>query len=164
MTLEDQFAFPQRGRVCWLGVRPARRAAVQVVDAVEARVGEGLVGDHYRARKGDREVTLIQAEHLALLAALLGRDAAVDPALLRRNILVAGINLLGLKRRTFQIGTAILEYTGLADPCSRMEEALGPGGWNAMCGHGGITARVLRGGVIRLQDAVVYLGNSDPLP
>jgi len=157
MTVGDQFEFPQRGRVCWLSVRPARRESVQVVDAVEARVGEGLVGDHYRARKGDREVTLIQAEHVALLAALLARDEAVDPTLLRRNIMVAGINLLGLQRRTFQIGTAKLECTGLADPCSRMEEALGPGGWNAMRGHGGITARVVRGGVIRLQDTVTCL-------
>lgn len=158
-VLEERFELPQVGRVCWIGVRPARREPVVVVDVVEARVGSGLVGDRYRGRAGKREVTLIQAEHVQQLGHLLGRSEAVDPELLRRNIMVAGINLLALQRRVFQIGDAVLEATGLAHPCSRMEEALGPGGWQAMRGHGGITARVLRDGLIRLDDPVRLLAD-----
>ena len=78
----------------------------------------------------------------------------LDPALLRRNIVVAGLNLLALKGRRFRIGGALLEGSGPCEPCSRMEEALGPGGYNAMRGHGGITARVVEGGLIRVGDAV----------
>jgi MOSC domain-containing protein YiiM len=143
---------PQTGRVAWIGLRPGRRASVTAVDAVEAVAGQGLAGDHY-AHDGKRQVTLIQAEHLAAVAAFVGRPT-LDAALLRRNIVVAGLNLLALKGRQFRAGAALLEWTGPCEPCSRMEEALGPGGYNAMRGHGGITARVVAGGLIRVGDAV----------
>jgi MOSC domain-containing protein YiiM len=143
---------PQIGRVAWIGVRASRRAGVTAVDAVEAVAGQGLRGDHH-AHDGKRQVTLIQAEHLAAVAAFVGR-ADLDPALLRRNVVVAGLNLLALKGRRFRAGAALLEWTGPCEPCSRMEEALGPGGYNAMRGHGGITAGIVEGGLIRVGDAV----------
>ena len=153
-TLADLLAtLPQTGRVAWIGVRPVRRATVTAVDAVEAVAGRGLADDRY-AHDGKRQVTLIQAEHLVAVAALVGRPVALDPALLRRNVVVAGLNLLALKSRQFRLGGALLEWTGPCEPCSRMEEALGPGGYNAMRGHGGITARVVAGGLIRVGDAV----------
>jgi MOSC domain-containing protein YiiM len=47
-------------------------------------------------------------------------------------VLVEGINLLSLKGKQFRIGEAVFEYSGECHPCSRMEEALGAGGYNAM--------------------------------
>lgn len=155
VSLDDLLlTLPQTGEVTWIGLRPGRRQPVQVVDAAEAAIGQGLVGD--RARGGAREVTLIQAEHVAAIASLLHR-ASIDPALLRRNLVVGGINLSAFKDRQFQIGKAVLEFSGPAHPCSRMEEALGPGGFNAMRGHGGITAQVVVSGKIQVGDVVAAL-------
>jgi MOSC domain-containing protein YiiM len=67
---------------------------------------------------------------------------------------VSGLNLLALKDCDFRIGQAVLRYTGPCHPCSRMEEVLGRGGYNAMRGHGGITAAVVSGGRLTLGDAV----------
>ena len=145
---------PQVGTVTWIGVRPARRAKPISVTEVRAEVGSGLAGDHYAGKGvGKRQVTLINEEHLAAIASMLGTGEAT-PALLRRNIVVKGLNLLALKDKTFRIGEAVLETTGLCHPCSRMEENLGSGGYNAVRGHGGITARVVQGGIIRVGDEV----------
>jgi len=156
-NIKDLFAvFPRHGRVVWIGIRPERRGAVSVVDSVEVSETAGLVGDHYSGQNGTRHVTLIQAEHLPVIAALTG-CTELDPALLRRNIVVSGLNLLALKDQNIHIGSVVLEITGQCHPCSKMEIALGPGGYNAMRGHGGMTARVVQGGTIRVSDAVVVL-------
>lgn len=144
---------PQIGQVTWIGIRPVKRGELSEVNEVQADTQEGLIGDHYQGSSGNRQVTLIQAEHIQAIASMLHLEY-VHPALLRRNIVVRGINLLALKDRQFQIGEAILETTGLCMPCSRMEENLGAGGYNAVRGHGGLTARVIQGGWIRLGDEV----------
>lgn len=142
---------PQTGRVEWIGVRPARRANVDVLATATAIADHGLDGDHYSKHGGNRQVTLIQSEHIDAVASMLGVER-IDPASLRRNIVVSGINLLALKDKTFRIGEATLRCTGLCHPCSLMESTLGPGGYNALRGHGGITASVVDGGSISLDD------------
>lgn len=147
------------GRVAWIGLRPARRAPVVAVDRAELQPGSGLAGDRYTAGggAGTRQVTLVAAEHLAAIGAYLGRAAPVEPAAMRRNVVVEGLNLLALKGRRFRLGPALLEWTGECHPCSRLEEPVGPGAYNAARGHGGITARVLEGGAVRVGDAVERL-------
>lgn len=146
--------FPRFGTVTWIGVRPQRKAPLVPLDT--ATVTEtGIEGDH-RNRPGKRTVTLIQTEHLPVIASLAGLEI-VDPALLRRNIAVQGINLIALRDRMFRIGAMLFKGSGLCAPCSRMENYLGPGGYNAMRGHGGITAEVLEAGEITVGDQVFGL-------
>jgi MOSC domain-containing protein YiiM len=146
--------YAQPGKVVWISIRPQRQAPPQVVEKVSATTDNGLIGDHYsNTTTKSRQVTLIQAEHLQAVASFLGKSE-LDPALTRRNIVVEGINLLTLKDQVFQIGEAILEMTGECHPCTRMEENLGKGGYNAMRGHGGITAKVIKDGLIQVGDSI----------
>ena len=147
---------PRAGKVEWIGLRPARDEATIATGTVQAIAGAGLVGDRYKGGSGKRGITLIQAEHLPAIAALAQRPD-LTPALLRRNVVVSGIPLIALKQRRFRIGTAVFEGTEECDPCSRMEDALGQGGYNAMRGHGGLCARIVEGGTFGLGDALEAL-------
>lgn len=145
------------GRLLWIGLRPARREPMVAVEEAVLAPGSGLEGDRWRGQPGGaRQVTLVAAEHLAAIAGFLGLEA-VAPERLRRNLVVQGVNLLALKGWRFRIGAAVLEHSGECHPCSRMEEEFGPGGYTAVRHHGGITARVVEGGRIRLGDPVERL-------
>ena len=147
---------PQTGRLEWIGQRPVRREPLVPIPEAELKTDSHMLGDHARPKTGGkRQVTLIQHEHLAAVAGYLGLDAPVDPGRLRRNLVVSGLNLLALKNRQIRIGDeVILHITGECHPCSRMEEELGPGGYNAMRVHGGLTAHIAQGGTIRVGDVV----------
>ena len=150
------YEFAHAGTVEWIGVRPGKKADVVSVAGALLEPGCGIQGDHYAGRSGKRQVTLIQAEHLPAIASMMQCER-VGPEQLRRNIVVSGINLLALKNRSFRLGEAVLEFTGLCHPCSRMEEALGAGGYNAVRGHGGITARVIAPGKVQVGDECVFV-------
>ena len=147
--------FPRAGQVRWIGLRPARDVAMREVESAQAQAGGGLAGDRYSGGSGKRGITLIQSEHLPVIAALAGH-AAVAPATLRRNLVVSGIPVSALKGNRFRIGEVLFEGTDDCDPCSRMEAALGAGGYNAMRGMGGLCARILEGGSLRIGDAVEW--------
>lgn len=145
------------GTVRWIGLRPARRQAVVSVTAARLEPGRGVVGDRWcGAPTGNRQVTLLAEEHLLAIARFLGQER-VGPEQLRRNVLVGGINLLALKGHRVRLGSAVVEVTSECHPCSRMEEILGPGGYQAVRGHGGVTARVVEPGEVIVGDAVQRL-------
>ena len=129
---------PQLGRLEWIGMATVRRGEIQVAKEAILKPGMGIEGEHHaKGGNSKRQVTLIQHEHLPVVAAVLQKDI-VTPERLRRNLVVSGINLLALKDARFRIGDVLLEGSGLCAPCSLMEYNLGPGGYNAMRGHGGI--------------------------
>jgi MOSC domain-containing protein YiiM len=167
--------FCQVGKLQAIYLRPARGVACNQVSTAAALAGCGLQGDRTSlvASKNvlgsNRQVTLIQAEHIFVLEKLLSKP--IDAAKLRRNLVVSGINLLAAKSlfkdqiMHLTIGVVVLEITGSCEPCSKMEAVLGTGGYNAMRGHGGVNARVIVGGELKLGDAITcQIANANALP
>lgn len=148
---------PQVGRLDHILLRRERMGRVDAVPAATVVLRHGLVGDRFtgRSARAKRQVTVIQAEHLPAIAALSARPT-IDPADLRRNLVISGIPVAAMVDRRFRIGdTCVLEWTAPCDPCHRMEALLGPGGFNAMRGMGGICCRVVEPGEIAVGDRVI---------
>lgn len=146
------------GKLNWIGLRPARKQDMLVVDQVMALQDLGLEGDHRcdKTPGSARQVTLISQEYIELITHF-SANPKVDAALLRRNLVVSGINLTALRHQEFKIGEAYFQATALCHPCSRMETAIGQGGVAAMLGHGGLCLKVLRSGQIKVGDALIPL-------
>jgi len=144
------------GTLSWIGVRSERRGQMTSVQHAQAVATLGIEGDHRMTKTpgSGRQVTMISEEFIHQIAHFTGHQE-IDPALLRRNLVVRGINLNALRHQRFEIGDALFEATALCHPCSRMETALGKGGVAAMLGHGGLCARILKTGTITVGDQLL---------
>ncbi len=95
----------------------------------------------------------MQWEHIEALGTLLGRPLL--PNEMRRNIAVAGINLLSLKDRRFRLGSALLKPLAGTNPADAWKSTSTTAHWKSVREQGGITAQVIGSGVIRLDDPLV---------
>jgi len=146
------------GKLQWIGLRPERKVAMNSVQNVFAIQELGLEGDrHCKSTPGSaRQVTLVNLENIKIISSFLGIDL-ISPELLRRNLVVSGINLMALRHQRFRIGDAEFEATAQCHPCLRMEQALGQGAVAAMLGYGGICAKIIKSGEISIGNAVEKL-------
>ncbi len=148
----------QPGTLTWIGLRPAHKAEMVEVDDCMALKDLGLEGDH-RVEKtpgSGRQVTLISEEFINQIAGFTDTPD-LHPSILRRNMVVKGVNLNAMRHQQFRIGDALFEATALCHPCSRMEKALGPGGVVAMLGHGGLCCKIIKSGKIAVGDSLQVL-------
>ena len=127
-ALFDKFTTDlQPGRLQWIGVRPARREPMITATEAQAVAGMGLTGD--RRMQGSagsgRQVTLIAAEHLDVIARLLHLDV-IDPALVRRNLVVSGVNLNALRYQQFRVGDVVLSRPSCVIPAHAWMRSLVP--------------------------------------
>ena len=134
-------------------------APMKRVEEVRTVEGCGIEGDRYCegtgfwTRYGDVcEVTLIESEDLDYIENELG--IAVKNGEHRRNIVTSGIRLVDLRRKRFRIGETVLEYDRPRPPCRHVQDLSEPGMTRALKGRGGICARVVEAGRIRVRDAI----------
>jgi MOSC domain-containing protein YiiM len=153
------------GRVCGsvaqIFVADRGGAPMRPVAAAEAVPGRGLAGDRYGERRGsgtgwdECQVTVIAGEHLDEAATEFG--VRVHGGEHRRNLVVRGVRLADLKERTFGVGEAVLRYDRPRPPCRYIGSLGQPAMSRALVGRGGICARVVAGGRIRVGDPVRLL-------
>jgi MOSC domain-containing protein YiiM len=153
------------GRVEAIFVVPERRAAPIALPEVEALAEIGLRGDRWgeaRPKGLPRrcQVTLIEAEHLERAGATFAEAMARGEH--RRNIVTRGIRLAELEGKRFRVGGALMIYDRRRAPCAHLDASAGAGAARELGGWGGICARVLEGGLIRLGDPVVMVDPEVP--
>jgi len=120
---------------------------VERVDSVECVEGQGLRGDRFFGFKEDfkGQVTFIDRQTVNAVAARI-QDPDLDPAALRRNIVVSGVDLNDLIGRTFEIDGVRFTGSEECSPCIWMNEAAGEGAMDTMVGRGGLRCRILNTG------------------
>lgn len=150
-----------QGRLLAICLAPKMGEPLQTVEQVEAVTGSGLVGDRYFIGQGtfskkagpDREVTLIESEALAGLAT--DYEIAIEPPQARRNLVTQGVPLNHLVGREFNVGDAVLRGIRLCEPCGHLEKLTAKKGIEKGLRHrGGLRAQIVRGGAVRVGDAI----------
>ncbi|HUG87082.1 MAG TPA: hypothetical protein VMM13_21110 [Euzebya sp.] len=152
---------PLSGVVERLAIAPLSEAPMQVVSHARALAGRGLEGDRYAegagtfsprgAHRPGYELTLIAAE---VVEGLTMRDASLDFASTRRNVLTRGIDVNALVGRDFTIGDVRCRGLRLAEPCAHLERLHGPGLLRPLIHRGGLRADILSDGPISQGTAI----------
>jgi MOSC domain-containing protein YiiM len=143
-------------------IAPAASAPMQPKTEVEALVGVGLAGDRYAegigfysprpTDPGAREVTLFEAEVLDRLRTEHGIE--LSPTEHRRNVTVRGVRLDELLGQRFSVGDVVLEGVKDCPPCEHLQQLVARPVLQPLVGRGGLRARIVVGGTIRVGDAV----------
>jgi MOSC domain-containing protein YiiM len=150
------------GHIEAIHIAPAASAPMQALGDVQAVVGQGLAGDRYfvgvgfyserPTDPGAREVTLFEAEVLDLLAT--EHRITLSAAEHRRNLTTRGVRLDDLLGRRFNVGDVLLEGVKDCPPCDHLEGLVGQPVLRPLVNRGGLRARIVAGGTIRVGDRV----------
>jgi MOSC domain-containing protein YiiM len=138
----------------------AEMKGAEVTTTIE---GCGLEDDRYCAGTGHWsrfgrvcEVTFIAAEDLDDIEREIG--VGVKNGEHRRNVVTRGINLKDLRRgEQFRVGEVVFEYRGPRSVCRYIERLTEPGMTQALKGRGGICAKVIGNGTVRVGDEIELL-------
>jgi len=125
---------------------------IDEVAFVECVAGRGIRGDrffeHEPGHKG--QVTFFAMEVWDDLCRELG-SGEKPPSVLRRNVFVRDMDLGSLIGGTFMLQGVVFEGVEECRPCYWMDQSFGPGAEVFLRGRGGLRARVVGDGVLRMQ-------------
>lgn len=137
-------------------VAAKRGAPMSAQQSTEALTEGGLRGDRYAQAKNRRSpdypVTFIEVDNIEAFVQATGLPLAADMP--RRNIITRGIRLNELRGRRFRVGHARFEGLELCEPCSLFAKRTHREVLQFFVGKGGLRARIVLGGEIRVGDAI----------
>ena len=122
--------------------------------SVECIAGQGLVGDRFFGFKENYkgQVTFFSSEVFVDVCGNLG-VSGISPGVTRRNIVTKGVDLNTLIGKEFEVQGVTFAGTTECSPCHWMNAIIAPGAEVALHGRGGLRARVLTDGVLRVDAA-----------
>ena len=135
------------------GAEPGTEPMEEVAEA-ECVAGSGLRGDRFFDFKADYkgQITFFEWE----VWQRLGEELNVPhppPSVFRRNVIVKGMDLNRLIKKEFTIQGMRFLGTQECAPCHWMDQAFAPGAEEALKGHGGLRAKILSDGMLRVGEA-----------
>jgi MOSC domain-containing protein YiiM len=136
---------------------------MRAVSAVEGAAGRGLIGDRH-CRPADapssseadlHNISLVEAEVLESLRNDHGIE--LDGADTRRNLVTRGVRLHDLIGRQFRLGGLLCEGVEVCQPCVHVQQRVGKPILRPLAHRGGLRARILASGVVRIGDSVALV-------
>lgn len=131
--------------------QPAGQHPTLSVKEVACAAGRGLTGDRFFDFKQNYkgQITFFAHEVFADVSQQLGVGEK-SPGVTRRNVITQGVDLNALVGRRFVIQGIEFEGVSECSPCHWMNEAIAPGAEMALHGRGGLRARILTDGLLRV--------------
>lgn len=162
MSRESKAAGKITGTVEAIYTAPSAGEPMQPLSEADAIAGRGLAGDRYLEgagyysnrplADGSREITLIEAEELEGLERETG--IRLDPSESRRNILTRSVSVNALIGKRFWLGGVLCEGLRICEPCTYLEKLNGKRVMRPLVHKGGLRARIVSGGTVRVGDEV----------
>jgi MOSC domain-containing protein YiiM len=131
--------------------KPPGENPVHKPTSIECVENKGINGDRFFEYKENfnGQITFFEIEVFeAAQEALQCFDSS--PEVLRRNVLIKGVDLNSLIDQKFQIGECIFLGTVECAPCYWMDQAFAPGMEEFLKGRGGLRAKILQSGSLVL--------------
>jgi len=139
---------------------PSRAAVhpMRALQSAECVAGKGLRGDRYFGHKENYkgQVTFHAAEVFEAVCRHVGAEDC-PPWITRRNVITRGLDLNELVGRTFRVGDARFQGVEECAPCAWMDRAIGAGAREFLEGRGGLRARILADGLLRVGRLVLEI-------
>lgn len=131
--------------------QPAGKNPLIEMESIECVAGRGVRGDRFFDFKENYkgQITFFASEVFDELCCELNVKN-IQPGVTRRNVITRGVDLNALIGHSFTIQNVQFEGVAECSPCYWMDQAIAPGAEKWLAGRGGLRARILTSGFLKV--------------